>query len=322
MVQPGQILPVLQPVLYHLPQRLLITVNRYRAVWTNSSGSVNSNAATLTVNATPSTPGVTVTNSCGSSILTATGTTGTLLWSNGATTTSITVATAGIYTVTQTINGCVSAAGSGTAAPVSSSVPAPIVGVTNNCGNSVLTATATTGTLLWSNGAATASITVVTAGTYTVTQTVNGCVSPPGSGIAAPKAIPALSGNLTATATSGNAFSYTASSSTAGTTFGWSRVVVAGISNGAASGIGNINEILLNTTTSPVNVTYVYTLTANGCTNSQNLVVTVNPVGSQSPVTIQSFNTKTGTSATVPFADRSACRCIIGIGYNSRCGCF
>ena len=218
---------------------------QYRAVWTNSSGSVNSNAATLTVNATPSTPTVTVINSCGSSTLTATGTTGTLLWSNGATTTSITVTTAGTYTVTQTINGCVSAAGSGTAAPVSSSVAAPTVGVTNNCGNSVLTATGTTGTLLWSNGATTASITVTTPGTYTVTQTVNGCVSPPGSGIAAPKAIPALSSNLTATATSGSAFTYTASSSTAGTSFGWSRAVVTGISNAAASGTGNISETLV-----------------------------------------------------------------------------
>ena len=34
----------------------------------------------------------------------------------------------------------------------------------------------------------------------------------------------------------------------------------------------------MNTTASPVNVTYVYTLTANGCTNTQNVVVTVNPV--------------------------------------------
>ena len=50
-----------------------------------------------------------------------------------------------------------------------------------------------------------------------------------------------------------------------------------GISNPATSGTGDINETLINTTTSPVNVTYVYTLTANGCTNTQNLTVTVNP---------------------------------------------
>jgi hypothetical protein len=40
-----------------------------------------------------------------------------------------------------------------------------------------LTAASFTGSLLWSNGATTSSITVTTAGTYTVTQTVNGCTS-------------------------------------------------------------------------------------------------------------------------------------------------
>jgi hypothetical protein len=57
---------------------------------------------------------------------------------------------------------------------------------------------------------------------------------------------------------------------------------------------GNINETLTNTTSAPVNVTYVYTLTANGCVNTQNVVVTVNPVSTvncviNSSIT-QSFN--------------------------------
>ena len=136
--------------------------------------------------AIPSAPIVTVVNNCGSSTLTASGFTGSLLWSNGATTSSITVTTAGTYTVTQTVNGCTSPSGSGVAAP--KAIPsAPIVTVVNNCGNSTLTATSFTGSLLWSNGATTSSITVTTAGTYTVTQTVNGCTSPSGSGVAAPK---------------------------------------------------------------------------------------------------------------------------------------
>ena len=57
---------------------------QYRAVWTNTGGSVNSIVATLTVNSIPPAPGVTVANNCGNSVLTATGYTGTLLWSNGA----------------------------------------------------------------------------------------------------------------------------------------------------------------------------------------------------------------------------------------------
>ena len=228
--------------------------------------------------AIPAAPVVSVSNNCGSSVLTATGFTGSLLWSTGQTTNSITVTTAGSYSVTQTINGCTSAAAGGTAAPLTSVVDAPIVDVINNCGNSVLTASGFSGTLLWSNGATTTSITVISAGTYTVTQTVNGCMSPANSGVAAPKPIPVLSSNLSGTATSGVAFSYTATSTTGGTTFAWSRAAVTGISNTATSGTGNINETLINTTTSPVNVTYVYTLTANGCVNNQNVVVTVNPV--------------------------------------------
>ena len=159
---------------------------------------------------------------------------------------------------------------------VNSIPPAPSISVVDNCGSSLLTATGAPGaTFSWSNGATTEAITVTANGTYTVNQTANNCTSAEGSGVAAPKAIPALSSSLTATATSSSAFNYTATSSTAGTTFAWSRAAVTGISNGAATGSGNINETLVNTTMSPVNVTYVYTLTADGCTNTQNVVVTV-----------------------------------------------
>jgi hypothetical protein len=156
--------------------------------------------------------------------------------------------------------------------------PAPVVIVVNNCGNSVLTAGSFSGSLMWSNGATTASITVTTPGDYSVTQTVNGYTSAAASGTAAPLVIPQLSGSLIATATSGTAFTYSAASTTAGTAFTWSRATVTGISNAVASGTGSVTETLVNTTTSPVNVVYVYTLTANGCTNTQNVVVSVNPV--------------------------------------------
>ena len=192
---------------------------QYRAVWINLGGTVNSNAATLTVNSIPS---------------------------------------------------------------------APSVSVTNNCANSLLTATGAPGaTFTWSVGAPANPITVTAGGTYTVTQTVNGCTSPAGSGVAAPKPIPALSSGLTRTASSGTAFTYTATSTTPGTTFAWSRAAVSGISNAASNGTGNINETLVNTTASSVNVTYVYTLTANGCTNTQNVVVTVSASTAAPVVTTQ-----------------------------------
>jgi hypothetical protein len=57
----------------------------------------------------------------------------------------------------------------------------------------------------------------------------------------------------------------------------WTRSVVSGISNVAATGTGSISETLVNTTTAPVNVSYVYQLNNNGCTSTYSVVVTVNP---------------------------------------------
>jgi hypothetical protein len=110
----------------------------------------------------------------------------------GESTASITVQTAATYTVTTTnASGCTSLQGSGVAAPKTTPT-APVVNVVNNCdGTSTLTASAEyTGTLLWSTGESTASITVQTAATYTVTTTKSGCTSLQGSGVAAPKTTP------------------------------------------------------------------------------------------------------------------------------------
>lgn len=227
----------------------------------------------------PGTPVITVVDNCGSSVLTATGAQGgTFLWNTGATTSSITVTQPGTYSVTQTVNGCTSDPASVTVSPLASNVPAPDLAIVNNCGNSVLTATGVqNATFLWSTGQTGSSITVTTGGTYTVTQKVNGCISPARSGVATPKVKPVLSSNLSASVTSGSVFSYNATTTTPNTTLTWSRATASGISNAAASGIGDINETLVNTTSSPVNVTYVYTLSTSECTNSENVVVTVNP---------------------------------------------
>jgi hypothetical protein len=68
---------------------------------------------------------------------------------------------------------------------------APVVNVVNNCdGTSTLTASEYT-ELYYGTGESTASITVQTAATYTVTTTnASGCTSLQGSGVAAPKTTP------------------------------------------------------------------------------------------------------------------------------------
>jgi hypothetical protein len=66
---------------------------------------------------------------------------------------------------------------------------APVVNVVNNCdGTSTLTASEYTGFM--GTGESTASITVQTAATYTVTTNASGCTSLQGSGVAAPKTTP------------------------------------------------------------------------------------------------------------------------------------
>ena len=77
---------------------------------------------------------------------------------------------------------------------------------------------------------------------------------------------------------SNSAFSYTPTSLTPGTTFNWTRAAVAGITTaGPGSGTNNPNETLVNITSTPIPVTYTFTLEANGCSNIQDVVVNIKP---------------------------------------------
>ena len=122
---------------------------------------------------------------------------------------------------------------------------------------------------------------------------------------------------LTSTATpdplcNGVVFSYTPTSDVGGTSFMWNRATIAGITPvGPTSGTDSPNELLTNTTTSPISVRYVYTLTANGCTNPTtfNVDVLVNPTSViNSAATANWCNnvsntyTATSTSSTATFA--------------------
>ncbi len=117
--------------------------------------------------------------------------------------------------------------------------------------------------------------------TYTVTPrsgAAGNCVGNPFTVTVTVNPRPVLSSPTTHTSCSNVSSSYTATSATPGTAFSWTRAVVPGISNPVGSGTGaTATETLVNTTTNPIDVVYVYSLTANGCTNTQNVTVTVNP---------------------------------------------
>ncbi|MES2389755.1 MAG: T9SS type A sorting domain-containing protein, partial [Bacteroidota bacterium] len=103
------------------------------------------------------------------------------LWSNGATTQSITAATSGSYTVQTISNGCTSAPSDPVTVTVTSPPAAPVITpsgpVTIGAGGSV-TLTAPAGfAYIWSNGAATQSISANAAGSYTVQTVIGGCTS-------------------------------------------------------------------------------------------------------------------------------------------------
>ena len=72
--------------------------------------------------------------------------------------------------------------------------------------------------------------------------------------------------------------SYVPTSINPGTTFSWTRAAFAGITpNGPVSGFNNPNEILRNITGMPIDVTYQFILSSNGCINYQNVTARIKP---------------------------------------------
>jgi subtilisin family serine protease len=152
----------------------------YSVVVTNGNGcSASSSVTSVTVNPLPTTPTISAsgpTTFCdgGSVVLTSSAATGNV-WSNGATSQSITVTNSGNYSVVVSNgNGC-SASSTVTSVTVNPLPTTPTIsanGPTTFCvgGSVVLTSSAATGNV-WSTGATTQSITVSTNGNFNVTVT-------------------------------------------------------------------------------------------------------------------------------------------------------
>ena len=119
----------------------------------------------------------------------------------------------------------------------------------------------------------------VAAGTVVLRYTVTlGCNVLSAHHIVTVNSAPTLTSTLTPSPICDSTlFGYTPSTVTLGASFAWSRVANAGIANAPVSGVGVIAEVLDNITSLPVNVTYTVALIANGCADTQSIVVRVNP---------------------------------------------
>jgi hypothetical protein len=183
------------------------------------------------------------------------------IWNTGATSQTLTVNTSGTYTVTVTSNnGCVGTSSPQTV-PVSAQPSTSITanGATSFCaGGSVLLSAPNGGTYLWSTGATTPSISVSTAGNYSVSVTNGaGCSATSTPTQITVNSLPTVSAGANQSVCAGNQVTLNGSGATS---YSWNN----GVTNGVAF--------------TPAN-TQTYTVTgsdANGCTNTAQVTVTVN----------------------------------------------
>ena len=208
----------------------------------------------------------------------------------GATSATYLANTSGSYTLLVTNSSNVSATSNAIAITVIPAANTIVTtsGATNFCSGASVTLTATSApntTYQWYNG--TTSIAGATNATYTATQSGNYFVaivaancpvatSTPITVVANP--IPVIASSLSPISIcSGNSLLYTPTASVSSSVINWSRGSVLGISNTATTGTAIINENLVNITNSPISLTYTLLATANGCSSSANLPVTINP---------------------------------------------
>lgn len=166
---------------------------------------------------------------------------------------------------------------------------APITGNTSICLNQSSTLSNSTTGGVWSSSApnivkinsSTGAVSPLASGTSTITYTYTDPTTTCPNSVTTSltvKPLPVLTSSLTPAVCSNTVFSYSATSSIASASFSWIRATVAGISNASGSGATNaISETLINTTNAPLTVTYIFSLTANGCSNTVNVQLKVNP---------------------------------------------
>ena len=202
------------------------------------------------------------------------------LWSNGATTQSITVLNPGSFYCTVSFGGnCIGHTDTIAVAHLSGlTLNIATSGPTTFCQGGSVTLTASSSSVLWSTGASTQSITVNSAGTYTATPTATGFCPSPTSITISVNSNPTVTINGTASICQGS--TSLLSTSSAFNQYNWSSgQTTATISPGTAG-------------------TYTVTVTdANGCTATNNFNLTVN--SNPSPSISGDFDFCQGTGSTI-----------------------
>jgi hypothetical protein len=199
----------------------------------------------------------------GSVMLTASGA-DTYLWSNGATTASITVTAGGSYTVTGTTAAGCSAASAATTVTVN---PLPTIAVTAAgpttfcAGGSVVLTASGASSYQWSTGATTASITVSASGSYSVTGTsASGCQATSAATTVTVTPAPAAPATTPAALCMAGSLTLTASGAPAGGSYAWYTQATGGTAISGATGSSYTTPNLTATTTY-----YVSIIGAGGC---------------------------------------------------------
>jgi gliding motility-associated-like protein len=296
----------------------------YAVQVTNAYGcqSALSAAINVTVNAVPVTPTITAggpTTFCDGTSITLTSSAETIyLWSNGATTPSINITSSGSYTVqVSNASGCQSAASVATIVTVNALPGTPTITAespTTFCDGDVVTLASSPGMdYLWSNGATTQSVDIITAGNYTVqVSNANGCKSAP----SVPTVVTVNALPVTTAKNNGPVCAGTALNLTGGP---------AGMTVYYWTGPDDFTSLIQNPSVSDsatLDMTGTYTLVVantNGCTNtaSQNIVVNVAPVAVPGPDQELKFTFETQMNAELSSDETGEWSLISGSGHIS-----
>jgi predicted transcriptional regulator len=262
----------------------------YRVVVSGCSTSLNSNQVTVTINAAPSVTISGGTLSCGAANVALSTSGGTYLWSNGATTSSITVAPSSTTTYNVTVTAANGCSGTDSHQVTAGSVPTVAASpfLPNICpgGSTSITGTGAT-SYSWSTGGAGTAIVVNPASTttYSVTGTnAAGCTATASATVTVNTPTAVISGTPTVCASQ----TPTVLTASGGVTYAWS--------SGATT--PSISVLPVS------NLTFTVTSTdAQGCTAVASQLVTVNSAPSASVAGTNSVCAGTSTTLTASGGD-------------------